>query len=70
MRIQGIFKNITLEEFTRMHRLEEGDEDEMQEAIRVLERDQNGIPVETYMKTKSNWLVSSRDLIFRFQREL
>ncbi len=48
-----------------MHRLEEDDKNEMQEAIRVLERDQNGIPVETYMKTKSNWLVSSRDAIFR-----
>jgi hypothetical protein len=65
MRIQGIIKNVTLEDFSRMHRLEEEDKNEMQEAVKILERDQNGIPTETYMKTKSNWLVSSRDAIFR-----
>ena len=65
MRIQGVIQNVTLEEFGRMHRLEEEDKNEMQEAVKILERDQNGIPIETYMKTKSNWLVSSRDAIFR-----
>ena len=69
MRIQGVVKNVTLEEFTCMYTLEEDDKAEMQEAITILERDPNGIPVETYMKTKSNWLVSSRDAISRQQRE-
>ena len=48
-----------------MHRLEEEDKNEMQEVIKILERDQNGIPTETYVKTKSTWLVSSRDAIYR-----
>jgi hypothetical protein len=39
MRIQGVIQNVTLEEFGRMHRLEEEDKNEMQEAVKILERD-------------------------------
>ena len=36
--------------------------------MKILERDQNGKPIEVYIKGKSTFLISSRDAIYRFER--
>ena len=65
MRIDGCMKNVTINEFSRLYKMEEDDKNELQETIKILERDEKGHAVETYMKMKSNWLLSSRDAVFR-----
>lgn len=36
--------------------------------MKILERDQNGKPIEVYIKGKSTFLISSRDAIYRMEK--
>ena len=68
MRSEGHWKNCSLKETSALYNVDEKEKNPQVEEIKVLERDQNGRAIEVYVKGKGNFLISSRDCVYRFEK--